>query len=796
MDMAANAQIDGLNLVGGHTNSGSAVLNMRAGSAKNSIFSKGVVSRYTTTVHSGAVNAAGDIDGCLIENNTILPDTDSEIRASYGAGVATSGLLTNSVIRNNYNAGRGTGNCQGGGVKLGGTMRNCLVYNNTAGRGAGVYVNNSNSKAISIEYCTIVNNLSTTDAGGVYFYGRRNTGDAVTAGNGKGINNSIVWGNAAPANVPLTANIFSQANASNGIDHTSNILIGSVAYDGRSSIGGEKAWQKTTDAAVLKLDLPNSGVFNKPTTKVGYIADVTTWDCDWSLTESVDLTIGVKLSAEAEEFADINGIARPNSKQVLGAMMPFTKAPTFEAAGEEQEVIVAVVEEGAVVGAVTFQIGNYTEAGTLTPSAIFANGPADLVGTAQAEFKMHGQTWYFVGMPFDVATITVGGAPAIFGENILVREYDTRARATSEEEYIAGAPGDYVDVSLTELKRGKGYIVAVNVQEEVAVRFTATLETQRELLKQDQPLESSIRSTEGEILSNQGWNLITLPFATPVIVDETIQPEFAGLHEYRLVDGKEEFEFIPNGGILHPFKAYFTQVGGEDGEGAISFNHEWRINPVSTMSSAHSSAIQLNVTSASGNDKLYLKSNERANEQYQIGVDVAKLFGNNASKPQFTVRLGNDQLVSRGYSEEILTRGVAVTLKAGSTGRHKIELANRFIDGVTSLYIENGTGNPIDLMQEALELDGHAGTTYHFTLYADMKPLSNPELEQAVRVYGSQGSIVIEGYSGSEQLRCYTIDGQLASQLEANGSERYTMTLQPGVYILRMGTESYKVAVK
>lgn len=348
--MNTSVTFDGFILDGGETKEnvgGASLLAVEYCTIRNSVMRNSLVAGYTSTQYSGGVSIKKEslVDGCLIENNTIAVSTV----ASYGAGIEVgASTVENSVIRNNRNLGNSSGNTQGGGVKLGGIIRNSLIYNNTGGRGGGIYVNNTNGQGVSIEYCTITNNHSTLDAGGVYFYGRRNATDAETFGNGKGIHNSIVWGNSSQN--ASSANLFSQANTSTGTP-ASNILIGSIAYDGRSNIGNEfAAFMKTTEAAVVNPNLPATGVFIKPTTATGYLANATSWDCDWRLLNGANLQVGIKLATIGEPEFDLFGFERATPSFIGAYELAFD---IFTVAGEN----------GAVAGGGTFQAG---ESVTLT----------------------------------------------------------------------------------------------------------------------------------------------------------------------------------------------------------------------------------------------------------------------------------------------------------------------------------------------------------------------------------------------------------------------------------------------
>lgn len=143
------------------------------------------------------------IENCLMENNI----------AKNGGGIAINEagvIVRNCLIQNNVANGSGWG--WGGGIFNNcGTVENCIVKNNTAEKGGGVFIRknaslsyncivegnraaygggvtyesrNDDAKTAKIYNFTVINNESTTAGGGVYFV---KTGQTVI--------NTILWGN-------------------------------------------------------------------------------------------------------------------------------------------------------------------------------------------------------------------------------------------------------------------------------------------------------------------------------------------------------------------------------------------------------------------------------------------------------------------------------------------------------------------------------------------------------------------------------------------------------------------------
>ena len=105
---------------------------------------------FVDNTHGGGVSViGGTLRNCIIVQNT----------AKYGGGVycTGNGLVDRCLISHN------TGTYTGGIISYGGIIRNTLVVTNTAQYSAGMSCENT-----SVYNCTIVNNRASHDIGGIY----------------------------------------------------------------------------------------------------------------------------------------------------------------------------------------------------------------------------------------------------------------------------------------------------------------------------------------------------------------------------------------------------------------------------------------------------------------------------------------------------------------------------------------------------------------------------------------------------------------------------------------------------
>jgi len=92
----------------------------------------------------------------------------------------------------------------------------------------------------------------------------------------------------------------------------------------------------------------------------------------------------------------------------------------------------------------------------------------------------------------------------------------------------------------------------------------------------------------------------------------------------------------------------------------------------------------------------------------------------------------------------------------------------------------------MSMMSERIWLD-------NIRITAEDKPSSVNELPAQQQIAAVKGGINIEGFEG-QQVRVFTVDGRQVNAFVANGSS--TLSMSPGIYIVTVGKQAYKVCVK
>ena len=81
----------------------------------------------------------------------------------------------------------------------------------------------------------------------------------------------------------------------------------------------------------------------------------------------------------------------------------------------------------------------------------------------------------------------------------------------------------------------------------------------------------------------------------------------------------------------------------------------------------------------------------------------------------------------------------------------------------------------------------------NISIISEDKPSGVNELTTQQQVAAVKGGINIEGFEG-QQVRVFTVDGRQVNAFVADGFR--SLSMSPGIYIVTVGKQAYKVCVK
>ena len=254
--------------------------------------------RNNSGTHGGGVRVRGTVLNCIIENN----NTNNSVKKGPAGGVhLQSGRMVGCIVKGNYSGG------DTGGVRLFGKCQliNCLVVGNTAtGKVGGVGIESANSDIIG---CTIVDNDQLSSNAGDNT--RCGISCGATSDNGTKLANNIVWG-----------------NKHNGVAQTAQIYYISH-YAAANRVYNAIAHQNTTNG--IKLSMSNDeddtyldGDQNEQTGRAPHFADPA--NGDYRLTWQSPM-LGRANSSIAVVTKDLDG----NNRNIEGVDLGAYELPYY-----------------------------------------------------------------------------------------------------------------------------------------------------------------------------------------------------------------------------------------------------------------------------------------------------------------------------------------------------------------------------------------------------------------------------------------------------------------------------------
>lgn len=431
--------------------------------------------------------------------------------------------------------------------------------------------------------------------------------------------------------------------------------------------------------------------------------------------------------------------------------------------------------------------------GTFSYAQLINSSPAMSAAKVEATCNLARQVWIFFSLPFDVKLSDVRHSNP--DASFVIRHYDGALRA---EKNATGSswqdlPEDYV------LKSGEGYIMMSNVDGEMffpcADDATATL-----FNPNARSLELAENSSENA--AHAGWNFVANPY-----------PAFYDLYHSMLVcpitiwnhsnRSYQAYSLIDDDVVLYPNQPFFIQASDDVKE--IEFGTQGR-----QFTSAVSRPENISSRSASANgrslfnlelgcgqrvDNARVVLNEKASEGYEISCDASKFFSDDETMPQLYTfdSEGNSLAINERPEADGL---VPVGFYAPEAGLLTLSLSR--CDGTAKIY-DSLTGEERELTPEqpyTFEVGegGFNDTRLSLLLApgstAGLTDVAAGELEVSV----ADGVLTVRGCSG-KNVAVFSSNGMMIADIRA-ARDNVSVSLQPGLYIVRAGEKAVKCLVK
>jgi hypothetical protein len=410
----------------------------------------------------------------------------------------------------------------------------------------------------------------------------------------------------------------------------------------------------------------------------------------------------------------------------------------------------------------------FISTGTLTASKIYVKVKAE-------EFDK----WYFAGFPFaisSIAGVTLSGDPFTKGTHYDLATYNevTRASHASGWEYETNLP----------LAAGKGYAFWVSADvKDLSLTLEATTTDISDAVKTS--ATTTLTYTTGTGLdSDKGWNFIAHPIASSASVALG-----AGsgnfLYTYNPVDGS----YATSEGTvenLKPFDAYFVKTA-ETSNKDLSFSNSWQ---GSQSLNGTEEKMTLYMGDNHSSYKSIIRTKAQSTDGYDALYDAPHLMPLLPQTPQIYTLIQTEKMAINSITGNA---PVALGVRVPVAGTYTISWNNLFVDKQARLH--DNQGATIDMNERSsYTFTTTAGNEINdrFSIRFTLTGISQVDNE-SLKIYSTDGEIVLEGLSGNTSIRLYDLLGKNIHQALTSGKSYRIKVPDRGIYIIEANKVRSKV---
>ncbi|MCC8115220.1 MAG: leucine-rich repeat domain-containing protein [Bacteroidales bacterium] len=403
-------------------------------------------------------------------------------------------------------------------------------------------------------------------------------------------------------------------------------------------------------------------------------------------------------------------------------------------------------------------------------------------------FPITADYWYFFAPLYDVNVEDIQHSDA--SASIAIRYYDGATRA-------ANGSGGWKNVTDAQLHPGIGYIIQSNKTGDIYLPTTAST---RSAMFQTEAAATVLEEHASESNAHKSWNLVGNPFpcyydiyyldfTAPITVWNTSSRTYTA---YSITD--DDY-------ALRPMQAFFVQKPDELENIVFPITGRQNTSTIASKVSAPAKDAQaqsrflfnVEITGAAGSDATRVVLNEERSLSYELQCDASKFMSLDPTVPQiYTYDADGTRMA---INERLRLDGrIALGVTLGAAGDYTFSASR--IDGELTL-LDTKTNSVTDLSTDSytFSVDGAETISDRFYLCASADAsgiISAVEGKTAIKAVAEGISIIAPA---GERAMITNVAGITYYNAELQDSET-TVSLQRGVYIVRVGQTTTKVIVK
>lgn len=423
------------------------------------------------------------------------------------------------------------------------------------------------------------------------------------------------------------------------------------------------------------------------------------------------------------------------------------------------------------------------------PSRLLNSCNAFSADSIKTHFSVSANKWYFLT---PMADVNIQDIKVNNTSSFVFRYYDGESRANT------GTGSSWKNVTDSKLKAGQGYIFQCNAASVITFPVAAELHSQ---VLSTEAITIPLASHVTDNAANKNWNYVGNPYPCYYDIfymDFTAPITVWNGNTYRA------YSITDDNYVLRPMQGFFVQK--PDAVDAITLQTAGKqiASTVNRPSYAPTRSSEMNKRSIfnielltdSVCDLTRVVLNDKASLSYEVECDATKFMSIETSNSQiYTIDSEDNRLSINERPEDNGTIKLGLFI-GDKTKPHTISATRN--DG--EIYLRDlETNEVINLANQDYSFipseNGYIDNRFTLTLKSPIASgIEETLYDSAIKVIGASGAIIVEADNIAD-ISIYGIDGKLYSKSTVEKGKNI-INIGAGLYVVKVGGRSYKVAVK
>lgn len=407
--------------------------------------------------------------------------------------------------------------------------------------------------------------------------------------------------------------------------------------------------------------------------------------------------------------------------------------------------------------------------------------------------------FYFVSLPndVDVANVTMEGEA--MGVHPLFYKYDSQNRALNGKQNNWKVKS--VDGTGT-LEAGKGYIFSLEPSSTTA---TAVFPLDETLISgvNGNNIETSVSVEDfdgaGVSVYNKGWNLVGANGRIGAIssIDAALGVVRYVSIPHALDDSYEQLE-LSDGFEIPAFSSFFVQVNEDN---TITFPVSGALAPRRIAEETDERMARITLTSGEGDsDHMGVLVTEEATTDYNVGLDLTKMYGNSQATLCYTL-IGANKLAYNALPQ-VAASNIPVGYKTSLAGEYTFALKENSREGFLHVWLSDTEENTtVDLLEGAYVFTTEAttnNTRFLLSCVTDAPTIATGVENVSAPIWlTTEGELIrLYGVAENALVSVYDAAGRMVQQMHVNGEDTNIVVPGEGLYVVRVQTNNAMMSLK